>query len=48
MDEYDEKDTTKIAMCAEKAFSQLLAFTYLENSDKGKYGTLMMGLQTQQ
>ena len=48
MDDYVEKDTTKIAICKEKAFSQLLAFTYLENSDKGKYGTLMTGLQTQQ
>ena len=27
---------------------QFLAFTYLENSDKTKYGTLITGLQTQQ
>jgi hypothetical protein len=48
MADYDAKDNTKIEMCIEKAFSQLVAFTYLENSDKGKYGTLMAGLQTQQ
>ena len=43
MADYDAKDNTKIEMCIEKAFSQFVAFTYLENSDKGKYGSLMTG-----
>jgi hypothetical protein len=30
-----------------EAYNQLLAFTYLENSDKTKCGSLLSGLQTQ-
>jgi hypothetical protein len=48
MKEYDEKDPDKLKTCSERAFSQLLAFMYLENSDKAKYGSLVTGLQTQQ
>jgi hypothetical protein len=36
MDGCDEKDQLKIENCAEKAFQQLLAYTYLDNSDKSK------------
>jgi hypothetical protein len=31
-----------------KAFNQLAAYMYLENSDKSKYGSIMTGLETQQ
>jgi hypothetical protein len=48
MKEYDEKDPDKIKSCSEKALSQLLAVTYLENSCRTKYGSLLTGLQTQQ
>ena len=48
MKDYDKKDDDKVVLCQEKAFQQLLAYTYLENSDKNKYGSLLTGLQTQQ
>jgi hypothetical protein len=48
MSDYDPNNPDKIEICNERAFNQLLAFTYLENSDKAKYGTLLNGLQTQQ
>ena len=48
MDGYDAKDDDKIKSCITKSWMQFLAFTYLDNSDKTKYGTLMTGLQTQQ
>ena len=48
MSDYDANDTDIIEKCNKKAFNQLLAFTYLENSDKAKYGSLLIGLQTQQ
>jgi hypothetical protein len=35
-------------MCVNKSWGQFLAFTYLDNSDKNKYRTLLSGLQTQQ
>jgi hypothetical protein len=41
-------DYDKFNKNSEKAFQQLLAFTYLENADKAKYGTILSGLQTQQ
>lgn len=37
-----------VASCQEKAFQQILAYAYLENSDKTKYGSLLMRLQNQQ
>ena len=48
MDGYDAKDADKITLCVNKSWGQFLAFTYLDNSDKNKYGTLLSGLQTQQ
>ena len=48
MKDYDATDKEKVALCQEKAFQQLVAYTYLENTDKTKYGSLLSGLQTQQ
>jgi hypothetical protein len=48
MSDYDANDQDVVDKCTERAFSQLLAFTYLDNSDKAKYGSLLIGLQTQQ
>ena len=48
MNDYDSNDSDKVTKCNKRAFSQLLAFPYLDNSDKTKYGTLLNGLQTQQ
>ena len=47
MDGYDETNLAKIEECHKKAFNQLLAYTYLKNSDKTKYGLLLTGLATQ-
>jgi hypothetical protein len=48
MKDYDENDLDKIDKCRKKAFQLFLAFLYMDNSDKQKYGTLLTGLQTQQ
>jgi hypothetical protein len=48
MKDYDEKNAAKVEECKEQAYQQLLAYIYLDNSDKAKYGTLINGLQTQQ
>jgi hypothetical protein len=48
MREYDPESEKSIKECNEKAFSQFVAYMYLENSDKSKYGSLLSGLQTQQ
>jgi hypothetical protein len=48
MSDYDAKDPKKIELCTKKSFSQFLAFTYLDNADKTKYGSLLSTLQTQQ
>ena len=48
MDGYDETDAVKVTSCTNKSWMQFLAFLYLDNSDKTKYGSLMTGLQTQQ
>lgn len=45
---YDKKDEDKVQSCVNKSWMQFLAYAYLENSDKSKYGTLLNGLQTQQ
>ena len=41
------KPTNEVQKAQEKAFSQFLAYTYLDNADKAKYGTLLTGLHTQ-
>ena len=48
MKDYDATKSDVVTSCQEKAFQQLLAYTYLDNSDKTKYGSLLAGLQTQQ
>jgi hypothetical protein len=47
MDGYDEDNKPKIEAQMNEAYNQLLAFTYLKNSDKTKYGSLLSSLQTQ-
>jgi hypothetical protein len=47
MDGYDADDKTKVEEQINEAYNQLLAFTYLENSDKTKYGSLLSGLPAQ-
>ncbi len=48
MKDYDESNVDAVEKCRKKAFSQFMAFLYLDNSDKQKYGSLLTGLQTQQ
>ena len=50
---YFENPTDKIKKQKNKilenqAFKQLLAYTYLENADQAKYGSILSGLSTQQ
>jgi hypothetical protein len=46
--DYDENDAAKVVKCRELAYKHFLAFAYLENSDRNKYGSLLTGLNTQQ
>jgi hypothetical protein len=48
MSDYKANELDSIEKCRKKAFQQLMAFIYLENSDRSKYGSLLTGLQTQQ
>ena len=48
MEEYDANDIDVIKTCQDMAFSQLMAMTYIRNSDPSKYGLLVTGLKTQQ
>jgi hypothetical protein len=41
MDGYIEGNKDKVEQQMNEAYNQLLAFTYLENSDKTKYGSLI-------
>jgi hypothetical protein len=43
MDGYDVVEAKKFQ---EMAFNQFMAYTYLDNADKTKYGKLLMGLNT--
>ena len=45
---YTDSNPDLVERYKEKAYKQLLAFIYLENSDRTKYGSLIQGLQTQQ
>jgi hypothetical protein len=47
MKSYDKATIDEIPKFQEHVFSQFLAYTYLDNADKAKYITLLMGLQTQ-
>jgi hypothetical protein len=44
---YDKTKTTEIPKFQEQAFNQFIAYTFLDKSDKAKYGTLLTGLNTQ-
>jgi hypothetical protein len=44
----DEKDQNKVKNCRDQAYKQLLAFMYMDNRYRNKYGTLLAGLHTQQ
>jgi hypothetical protein len=46
--DWDEHDPDKMIKCREQAYKQFLAFTYLDNTDRSKYGSLLSGLHTQQ
>jgi hypothetical protein len=45
---YDETDKDKCNKMIEQAFNQFLAFLYLDNADRTKYGSILTGLNTQQ
>jgi hypothetical protein len=45
---YDEDDKEKCAKLQEQTFNQFLAYLYLDNADKAKYGSILTGLNTQQ
>jgi len=47
MKEYNPMDQNSIEKCKWKAYQQFIAFLYMENADKMKYGSLLTGLQTQ-
>lgn len=47
MEDYDENDESIIDMCQREEFAQLMAYIYLENSDKLKYGSLITSLASQ-
>jgi hypothetical protein len=46
--EYDASNEKSIKLCEENTFESFLAFVYLKNADSAKYGSLLMGLNTQQ
>ena len=48
MDGYNENDIKQRDKFREQAFSQFMAYLYLDNADKAKYGSIMTGLNTQQ
>ena len=45
---YDEKDKDKRDKYRAKANAQFMAYLYLDNADQSKYGSILMGLNTQQ
>jgi hypothetical protein len=48
LEEWDANDETKMKKCYDEACKQFLAFNYLNNCDKSKYGTLLDGFHTQE
>jgi hypothetical protein len=44
---YDKNKPDEVFKLQEKAFSHLLAYMYLDDADKAKYGSLLTGLHTQ-
>jgi hypothetical protein len=47
MDGYNKTDIKPQDKFREQAFSQFMAYLYLDNAEKGKYGSIMNGLKTQ-
>ena len=41
MEGMDKTDPKAIKRCQEDAFEQFMAYTYLDNSNREKYGSLM-------
>ena len=48
MKDFDSEDDEKVKKCQQKAFKQYLAYVYLMNADRNKYGSILTGLITQQ
>jgi hypothetical protein len=48
MNGYNETNVKQRDKFREQAFSQFMAYLYLDNADKAKYGSIMTGLNTQQ
>jgi hypothetical protein len=46
--EWDESNQSKMNKCKQQAYNQLLAYTYMDNCEQNKYGSLLTGLNTQQ
>jgi hypothetical protein len=47
VEEMDDYDVVEAKIFQEKVFNQFMAYTYLDNADKAKHGTLLTGLNTQ-
>jgi hypothetical protein len=45
---YDEDDKERCAPLQEQAYNQFVAYLYLDNADKTKYGSILTDLNTQQ
>lgn len=45
---YETADEEKVEKLREQAYNQFLAYLYLDNADKTKYGSILTGLNTQQ
>lgn len=48
MPRWEEADAETREKLHEQAYNQFLAYLYLDNADKSKYGTILTGLNTQQ
>ncbi len=48
MEDYDANDKIKVEELNDQAFNQFLGYLYLENGNQFKYGTILIGLNTQQ
>jgi hypothetical protein len=45
MSDFNINDELSVSRCQEKTFECFLAYLYLENADRAKYGSLLMGLK---
>ena len=48
MSDFNIDDDLSVTKCQERTFECFLAYLYLENADRSKYGSLLVGLNTQQ